>query len=94
LAFEGQTLETVVAAFNRHNGRQLSIGDIATGQLRVGGKFRITDVDGFLAALARTNGVKAVSVPSTGKQPEVIVLTGGSAAGSAAPEAPSESTEE
>jgi len=37
IAFKGETLETVAAEFNQHNGRQLVIGDMATGRLRVGG---------------------------------------------------------
>jgi transmembrane sensor len=93
LAFRGQTLESVVAEFNRYNARQLVIGDRATGQLRVGGKFRVNDLDGFVAALAVTHGVKAVVSPASGKVPEVILLTGGSA-GSAYPEGPTDSPEE
>src|SRR5882757_6608163 len=38
IAFRGETLETVAAEFNLHNGRQLVMGDAATGHLRVGGK--------------------------------------------------------
>jgi len=77
IAFRGETLETVAAEFNRYNGRQLVIGDAATGHLLVGGKFRLTDVDGFLAALEVTHGVKAVVSPPGGRQPAVIVLIGG-----------------
>jgi ferric-dicitrate binding protein FerR (iron transport regulator) len=77
IAFRGETLETVAAEFNRYNGRQLVMGDAATGHLLVGGKFRLTDVDGFLAALEVTHGVKAVVSPPGGRQPAVIVLIGG-----------------
>src|SRR5712675_2184721 len=48
LAFQGQSLESVASEFNRHNERQLIIGDPQTGRLQVGGKFRVTDVDGFV----------------------------------------------
>jgi ferric-dicitrate binding protein FerR (iron transport regulator) len=84
LSFRGQTLENVVAEFNQHNARQLIIGDVATGRLRVGGKFHVTDIDGFLGALAVTHGVRAVVYPPQGKRAAVIVLTGGEA-GSASP---------
>src|SRR5262249_51335177 len=93
LAFEGQTLESVAAEFNRHNARQLLIGDRATGQLRVGGKFRTDDLDGFVAALAVTHGVKSVVSPASGKAPEVILLTGRSS-GSVYPEGPTDTPEE
>jgi transmembrane sensor len=89
IAFQGQTLESAAAEFNMHNSRQLIIGDAATGQLRIGGKFRVTDVDAFLAALAMTHGVRAVHGPAQGNQPETIVLVGGHASGSAYPEGPS-----
>lgn len=79
LSFAGQTLESVVAEFNQHNARQLVIGDEGTRRLRVGGKFRVTDIDGFLAALTVTHGVKAVVSAQPGVQSEMIVLTGGQA---------------
>jgi ferric-dicitrate binding protein FerR (iron transport regulator) len=77
IAFQGETLETVAAEFNRHNGRRLVMGDAATAQLRVGGKFHLTDLDGFLAALEVTHGVKAIPAPPSGRKPPVLVLIGG-----------------
>jgi ferric-dicitrate binding protein FerR (iron transport regulator) len=77
IAFRGETLASVAATFNRHNDRQLVIGDAATARLRVGGKFRVTDVEAFLAALRVTHGVKTVQSPADAQAGEVIVLTGG-----------------
>jgi len=77
IAFRGETLEIVAAEFNQHNGRQLVMGDAATAHLLVGGKFRVTDVDGFLSALEVTHGVKAVLSPPRGRKPQVLVLIGG-----------------
>jgi transmembrane sensor len=78
VSFAGQTLESVVTEFNQHNARQLVIGDEGTRHLLVGGKFRVTDVDGFLAALAVTNGVKAIVVSrQPDGQSQVIELSGG-----------------
>lgn len=78
VSFAGQTLESVVAEFNQHNVRQLVIGEEGTRHLLVGGKFRVTDVNGFLAALAVTHGVKAVVVSrQPDGQSQVVVLSGG-----------------
>ena len=77
IAFQGETLETVAAEFNQHNGRRLVMGDAATANLRVGGKFHLTDLDGFLAALEVTHGVKAIPAPTNGRKPPVLVLIGG-----------------
>lgn len=85
LAFRGQSLQSVATEFNRHNERQLIIGDPQTGRLQVGGKFRVTDLEGFVAALGVTHGVKAiVSRPDT-QFGESITLTGGTALGTAPP---------
>jgi hypothetical protein len=77
IAFRGETLETAAAEFNQHNGRQLVIGDAATGHLRVGGTFHLNDLDGFLAALERTHGVKGILTHPKGRKAVVIVLIGG-----------------
>jgi hypothetical protein len=78
LAFRGQSLETVVAEFNRHNRRKLRIGDPQTARLQVGGKFRVTDLDGFVAALGLTHGVRATLSGAEGAGfGDVITLSGG-----------------
>jgi ferric-dicitrate binding protein FerR (iron transport regulator) len=77
LSFRGQTLDIVAAAFNRHNQRKLHIGDPQTGQLRVGGKFKVNDLDGFVAALGLTHGVRATMSGAQGALGDVITLSGG-----------------
>lgn len=80
LNFRGQSLEIVAAEFNRHNRRQLLIGDPRTARLAVGGKFRVNDLDGFVAALEITHGVRATrSEPGR----PVITLSGGNSVGTA-----------
>ena len=79
LIFRGETLDKVIAEFNRHNKRQLRLGDPRTGRLQVGGKFRVTDVDGFVAALGESHGVKSRHLQPRGGDTDVIVLSGGSA---------------
>jgi len=91
IAFQGETLETVAVEFNRHNGRQLVMGDAATAHLRVGGKFHLTDLDGFLAALEVTHGVKAIPAPPNGREPPVLVLIGGESASAYSDESPDSS---
>ena len=74
LVFQGESLREAVATFNRYNRRQLSVADERTGQLQVGGKFRPTDLQGFLAALQVTHGVAALPQQGDGAPGEVIVL--------------------
>jgi ferric-dicitrate binding protein FerR (iron transport regulator) len=88
LAFRGQSLQSVATEFNRHNERKLIIGDPQTGRLRVGGKFRMTDLDGFVAALGVTHGVKATVSRSDTRFGESITLTGGNSQSKAGVEPP------
>ena len=83
LNFRGQSLAMVAAAFNRHNRRQLRIGDPRTGALLVGGKFRVNDLEGFVAALGLTHGVRATLADSSDHLGDVITLSGGNSPGSA-----------
>jgi len=84
LNFRGQSLEIVVAEFNRHNKRKLRVGDPQAGRLQVGGSFRDDDLDGFVAALAMTHGVRATQSGPDGPFGDEITLNGGNSAGSAA----------
>ncbi len=84
LNFRGQSLETVVAEFNRHNTRKLRVGDPQTGRLQVGGSFRDDDLDGFVAALAMTHEVRATRSGADGRFGDEITLNGGNSSGSAA----------
>jgi hypothetical protein len=76
LVFRGETVRQAADAFNRYNERQLVVGDPEVARLRLGGKFRANDVDGFVATLEVTHGVRAVRAPSAGEGHEVITLTG------------------
>jgi hypothetical protein len=55
----------------------LLIGDPQTGRLQVGGKFRVTDLEGFVAALGVTHGVKATVSRSDTRFGGSLTLTGG-----------------
>jgi ferric-dicitrate binding protein FerR (iron transport regulator) len=76
LYFRGQSLEVVVAEFNGHNQRKLRVADPQTGHLLVGGSFRDDDLDGFVATLALTHGVRATRARPNGALGEEIILDG------------------
>jgi transmembrane sensor len=51
LSFWGETLGEVVGEFNRYNVRHLSIADPQIQQIRLGGNFKPSDLDGFVETL-------------------------------------------
>ncbi len=55
MVFDGESLSTVVAEFNRYNRRQLHIADSATARTPFTGRFEATDLESFLEALERLN---------------------------------------
>ena len=61
IGFEGESLSAAIAEFNRYNQRQLHIADQRIADLRVGGQFDATDVDGFVKALHKAYGLNAQS---------------------------------
>ena len=58
LDFQGETLEDAVQEFNRYNQRQIVIADPSIRYLQVGGRFRTTDVDSFVAAQRSVFGLR------------------------------------
>jgi hypothetical protein len=84
LNFRGQTLESVVAEFNRHNSRKLRVEDPQTARLQVGGRYRDNDLEAFVTALAMTHGVKATVSDPAGRFGGAITLSGSNSSGSAA----------
>ncbi len=56
LVFRGETLEDVVAEFNRYNQRQIAIADPSILKVQFGGHFKTTDVDSFIATLQQSFG--------------------------------------
>ena len=54
LVLGGATLAEVAANFERRTGRRVVLADPALGRLRVGGRFRADDVEGFASVLATT----------------------------------------
>lgn len=54
LRLGGATLAEIAAEFGRRTGQRVVIPDAAVAQLRVGGRFRADDVEGFADLLATT----------------------------------------
>jgi transmembrane sensor len=54
LRLGGATLAEVVAYFERRTGRRVILADPALAGLRLGGRFRADDIDGFADVLAAT----------------------------------------
>ncbi|VFR47532.1 Iron siderophore sensor protein [plant metagenome] len=54
VVFDGEPLVQAVAEINRYSDTRLVVADAGLDGLRVGGRFRAGDVEGFLGALTRT----------------------------------------
>jgi transmembrane sensor len=57
LRLGGATLAEVAANFERRTGRRVILADPALAGLRLGGRFRADDIDGFANVLATTLGI-------------------------------------
>ncbi|MBL8265102.1 FecR family protein [Steroidobacter sp.] len=57
LVFEGASLESIAAEFNRYNRKQLSIEDPDLARIRINAVFNATDPGSFVDFLQRTEGV-------------------------------------
>ncbi len=63
LAFDDTALSDVIAEFNRYHMRKLELADSAVGELRIGGNFRWSNLDGFVQILERGFQVRAEYLP-------------------------------
>lgn len=59
VVFDGAPLSQAIEEVNRYSDTRLIVADPAIHELRVGGRFRTGDVDGFIAALTRAFPVTA-----------------------------------
>jgi transmembrane sensor len=75
LAFKGETLEEVVAEFNRYNRTKLKIDDPEIGRQRIGGTFSARDPEGFAELLEHTFGIRHVMEGPDGSQLQIIHLS-------------------
>lgn len=63
LVFRDTPLSAAAAEFNRYNRRRLVIGDVAAGELRVGGNFRWSNAEVFVGLLEQAMPVRAERLP-------------------------------
>lgn len=79
LVFKGETLEQAVAEISRYTDKKLIIADESLKSLRVGGHYKLDDIDALLASLgqglgisvdfAQVGGNQIVFSPSTASAP-------------------------
>ncbi len=67
LEFFDCPLSVVIAEFNRHNRQKLAVADAGTAAMRIGGNFRVDNVDDFVRLLA------PLSVSATSHGDEIIL---------------------
>jgi ferric-dicitrate binding protein FerR (iron transport regulator) len=74
--FFKEPLPEAVAEFNRYHRERLVLVDPALARLEIGGRFRSTDLDSFIASLEHAFHVRATSPPVRGTGATTIYLTG------------------
>jgi transmembrane sensor len=74
--FAKDRLPEAVAEFNRYHRERLVLVDPALARLEIGGRFRSTDLDSFIATLEHSFEVRAMSSPVRGTGAATIYLTG------------------
>ena len=58
LQFYELPLVEALAEFNRHNKRQIVLGEVGLAAVPIGGSFRVDDIDGFVRLLEVTLGLR------------------------------------
>jgi len=81
LRFQGQSLATAAAQFNRYNRRQLVVADPAAAELGIVGVFSANDVDSFIAALEKNFRLQARTGDSVGNDANTVLLISAAAPG-------------
>jgi ferric-dicitrate binding protein FerR (iron transport regulator) len=74
--FAKDPLPQAVAELNRYHREQLVLVDPALARLEIGGRFRSTDLDSFIATLEHSFDVRTVSSAVRGTGAATIYLTG------------------
>jgi transmembrane sensor len=58
LVFDRTSLAEAAAEFNRYNAKQIRIGDVETGTIRIGGKFQAGNAEAFVRLLHDAYGLR------------------------------------
>jgi ferric-dicitrate binding protein FerR (iron transport regulator) len=75
LWFTDEPLPQALTEFNRYHRRQLVLVDPRLTALRIGGRFRSSDVDSFVASLERSFDVQATTASIPGERATTIHLS-------------------
>jgi transmembrane sensor len=73
--FSAEPLPQAVAEFNRYHEQQLVLVDPRLASLEVGGRFRSTDLDSFIATLEHSFDVRTAAATLPGTRAATIYLT-------------------
>ena len=73
LWFAAVPLPEAIAEFNRYHGQRLVLVDPALARIRIGGRFRSSDLASFIATLEHSFGVRAVSTVVHGTDTAVFL---------------------
>jgi transmembrane sensor len=76
LSFAAEPLPQALAEFNRYHERQLVLVDPRLANLQIGGRFRSSDLDGFIATLEHSFDVRTASAALPGAHAATIYLSG------------------
>ena len=74
LWFSDETLAEAVERFNSYNTEQLILADPRLSGMSLGGRFRPTEPDSFVASLKRVFDVRAVRIPASSAGPQLVYL--------------------
>jgi transmembrane sensor len=74
LWFSDETLAEAVERFNSYNTEQLIIADPRLNQMSLGGRFRPTEPDSFVASLQRVFDVRVVRIPASSAGRQLVYL--------------------
>jgi len=74
LWFSDETLAEAVERFNSYNTEQLVIADPRLREMRLGGRFRPTEPDSFVASLEGVFDVRAVRIPASSAGHQLVYL--------------------
>jgi len=74
LWFSDETLAEAVERFNSYNTEQLVIADPRLREMSLGGRFRPTEPDSFVASLQRVFDVRAVRIPASSAGHQLVYL--------------------
>lgn len=74
LTFDNHALADAIEEMNRYSRQKVVIADAALAEVRIGGRFRASDLRGFLQALRQATPVEVLWPEAGGTTGEPVVL--------------------